>query len=325
MDANHFLPTYLTQPSQGQLDALTNTVASIKANKPKVIPAYSAAGLTSNITSFQPESESNYNAFSASVIRRFQAGLQINAAYTWSKAMDDATADVFSTVLTPRRPQDFQNVSGDYSRSALDHTHRLTIETIYDLPFFQHSNFVLKNVLGNWEIAPIYTYQSPEYATVQSGADANLNGDSAPDRTIINGAGVKGTGSDVTALKNSSGVTVAYLAANPNAYYIRAQSGALATSGRNTLPIRPTDDVDATVTKRLSLNPRYSLEFSAQAFNLLNHPQFLSGSINTINSNGDTSASTSNFVRAYSALFNQPEKAFASNARSLQLSLKLNF
>ena len=34
------------------------------------------------------------------------------AAYTWSHLEDDATATNFSTYLTPRRAQDFQNWSG---------------------------------------------------------------------------------------------------------------------------------------------------------------------------------------------------------------------
>lgn len=185
VDATHFLPTYTSQPSQAQLDSLTNTVANIRAARPALIPAFAAAGFTRNITSFGPFAGSNYNALSGSLIRRFHNGLQLDAAYTWSKTMDNATADVFSTVLTPRRAQDWQNPGGEYSRSALDHTHRLSIETIYDLPFYKNRNWFLKNLVGNWEVAPIYTYQSPEYATVTSGIDANLNGDSAGDRTVI--------------------------------------------------------------------------------------------------------------------------------------------
>lgn len=325
VDATHFLPTYTAAPSQAALDSLTNTVASIKAARPAVIPAYSAAGFTSNITSFGPYAESNYNGLSASLVRRFQSGLQVDLAYTWSKTMDDATADVFSTVLTPRRPQNFQNVAADYSRSALDHTNRLSAEMIYDLPFFKNSNWLLKNVVGNWEVAPIYTYQSPEYATVQSADDANLNGDSAPDRTIINPNGVKGTGSDVTPLTNSSGVTVAYLAKNPNAYYIRAQLGALANASRNTLPLRPTDDLDATAVKRINFTERLAIEFQAQAFNVLNHPQFISGYINQINSFGDTGGTTRQFLEPQNNLFNHPEEVFPSNARTLQLAGKLIF
>lgn len=213
------------------------------------LPNYLAAGFTSNITSYQPWSQSNYNGLSGSLIRRFQNGLQMNFAYTWSKAMDDATADVFSTVISPRRPQDSQNIAADYSRSALDHTNRFTAEVIYDTPFFKHSTWLLKNVASNWEIAPIYTYQSPEYATVQSGTDSNLNGDSAPDRVVVNQQGAHGTGSGVSALysparaflcgNDDSGAPitqcsanlVGYAVANPNAYYITAGQGALARGG----------------------------------------------------------------------------------------------
>ena len=54
---------------------------------------------------------------------------------------------------------------------------------VYDLPFFKNGNWFMKNVVGNWRFSPIYTYESPEWATVQSAKDANLNGDSAGDRT----------------------------------------------------------------------------------------------------------------------------------------------
>ena len=64
-------------------------------------------------------------------------------------------------------------------------------------------------------MAPIYTYESPEYVTVLSQDDANLNGDVASDRAIVNPAGQAGIGSAVTPLTNSAGQTVAYLANNP--------------------------------------------------------------------------------------------------------------
>ena len=72
-------------------------------------------------------------------------------------------------------------------------------------------NWLLKNIVGNWEIAPVYVYQSGQHVTPQSGTDSNLNGDSAPDRTIINPSGDAKLGSAVTALKNSAGDTVALL------------------------------------------------------------------------------------------------------------------
>lgn len=316
-----FQPTTIDSP-----DALTLT--QVKANRPNFVPAYTNAGFgDTSIVAFEPWSESNYNGLALQLTRRFFNGLLMNAAYTWSKTMDDATADVFSTYLTPRRPQDFQNVGADYSRSALDHTHRLTVAMVYDLPFFNHSSWFLKNTLGNWEVAPVYTYQSPEYATVQSNVDANLNGDAAGDRVFINKAGKKGTGTTVTAITDPAAGddVVGYYADDPNAYYVAAGAGTLPTASRNTLPIRPINDFDATAVKRFSFGERWKFEFQAQVWNVLNHSQYLPGSINNINSLGYTDGATHSFLIPGETTFNHPEAVFSNNPRSMQLATKLIF
>ena len=140
----------------------------------------------------------------------------------------------------------------------------------------------MKNLVGNWEIAPVYTYQSGQPATAQSNFDSNFNGDSAPDRTVVNPAGNPGVGSGTTALTNSAGDTVAFLATNPNAAYITAPKGALPTGGRNTLNLPPTDDIDITLLKRFNINERFRFEFSARAFNIFNHPQYVGGYLNDV-------------------------------------------
>src|SRR5258708_12256185 len=91
---------------------------------------------------------------------------------------------------------------------------------MYDLPFFKHGNWLEKNVVGNWQFSPIYTYQTAQWMTVQSATDANGNGDSAADRAIFNPAGVPETGSGVTPLKNPVGDVAAYFATNPPAHSI---------------------------------------------------------------------------------------------------------
>src|SRR3984893_16460730 len=234
----HFLPTFFQQPSQATLDALPNTLTSLKAPG-SFIPEYVAAGFGSNIVGDTPNGSSNYHGMQTQLSRRFSNGLMFQAAYTYSRTIDNSTADFFSTSLTPRRPQDFENFNAERSVSPLSRTHRFTIAAVYDLPFFKSGNWLMKNVVGNWGFSPIYTYESPEWADVQSANDANLNGDSAGDRAIFNPSGVSGTGSGVSALKAVSGPNagqvVAYLANVPTAQYIVAGSGALANSGRNTL------------------------------------------------------------------------------------------
>jgi hypothetical protein len=313
-----------------------NTLAGVLTNS-NIIAAWSAQDFTGKITSYQPYSESNYNGGSISVVRRMKEGLAINGAYTYSKTMDDATASTFSTILTPRRQQNSQCIACDYSRSALDRTNRISLAFVYDLPYFKHSNFLLKNIAGNWEIAPIYIYESPEYATVLSGTDANENGDSI-DRAIINPNGVRGTASKVNPVYSSNlaaacgtattcnGNLVGYVAVNPNAYYIQAGAGTLPNDERNTLPGRPIDNIDVSAVKRISFTERYSFEFHAEAFNVLNHPQYVAGTLDNV-SLTQTNADSNAFLLASSptTIFNHPEKLFASNARTMQLSAKFIF
>ena len=318
-----FLPTFLTTPDAATIAGLGTTLAQINA-QPRILPAFTAAGFPNGITSFQPLGQSIYHGLQTQLTRSYSNGLQLLAAYTWSHLIDNSTADVFSTLLTPRRPQNSQNFAADMSTSALDRRQRLSLEAIYDVPFFKgSSSWMAKNLLGNWKLVPTWQLQSPEFYTPQSGVDSNLNGDSAPDRTIINPNGVPGTGSAVTPLKNGAGDTVGYVAINPNAQYIQAGKGALATAGRNTLATPRTNNWDMAVVKRFNTSERTNIEFTAQAFNIFNHSQFIPGSVNTVNSIGYTGIT--GFVRVNSGAFNDPTQAFANNARVMQLVAKFNF
>ena len=133
------LPTYLTAPSQGQLDSLPVTLAQINARS-RYVPAFSAAGFgdadPSNpgaaIVGFMPWGSSFYNGLALQLTRRFARGLQGQAAYTWSHNLDNSTATHFSTLLSPRRPQDFRDLRNEWSDSPLDHRQRLTLSWLYE-------------------------------------------------------------------------------------------------------------------------------------------------------------------------------------------------
>jgi len=324
------LPLYLSQPSQATLNALPLTLSQLTTEAgTHVLPAYAAAGFANYITAFMPLGNSIYHGLATSLSRRFSNGLQFNIAYTWSHNIDDSTAEVFSTVTTPRRPQDFQDLRAERADSALDHRHRATVTMLYDLPFFQGSqNWLMKNVVGNWEFAPIYTYQTGSWATLQSVADSNLNGDSATDRVIVNPAGSATIGSGVTALTNTAGSTVAYLADNPNARYITAGRGAYPNAARNTYRLPPIQNVDISVMKRFNITERMSLQLIGQASNLFNHPQYIGGWLNDV-APADTSVTTSvqvrNFLNPANTTFNRPDQVFPSNPRLMQIAAKFTF
>ncbi|MBV9940076.1 MAG: TonB-dependent receptor [Acidobacteriaceae bacterium] len=323
------LPVYWANPGQATLNSLTNTLSGINAAfaaKGNIIPAYLAAGFTGIVTSYQPLGNSIYHGLATQLTRRFTNGLQIQGSYTLSHNIDDSTAEVFSTYLTPRRSQDSTNLRQDRASSALDHRNRLTLQVIYDLPYFKQRNWFLKNLVGNWEFLPVYTYQTGTLYTIQSGADSNLNGDSAGDRVFVNpNGGNPSLGSGTTSLKNSAGQVVGYLVTNPNAKYATAPRGTLPNAGRNTGMLNPINDIDFAATKRFNFTERASFSITAQVYNILNHPQYVGGSINDVGAIGATSTNQHNFTIPTSSYFGLASQVFSSNPRTMVLVAKFNF
>ena len=179
--------------------------------------------------------------------------------------------------------------------------------------------------MGNWEIAPIYSYQTGTWYTVQAGTDANLNGDSAGDRAWVNPAGNPNIGSGTTPLKNSAGDTVAFLVNNPAAGYAATPKGALATAGRNTMRNNPIDNIDATIAKSFNVTEKYQLQFAGRFFNILNHPQYVGGYISDVAPIGFTGTAVHNYTIPSTSLFDLPSQVFSSNPRGITISAKFLF
>ena len=325
VNGSNALPFYTTAPSQATLNGLSSTLANLSAIS-SLDPVYAAAGFTSTITSYQPWGNSTYHGWANQLTRRFSNGLQFMAAYTFSHNIDDSTAEVFSTYTTPRRPQNIRNLSADRASSALDHRHRLTYQVLYDTPWFKSSkNWAMKNLVGNWEIAPIYTYQTGTWFTVQSGVDSNLNGDTGGDRAYVNAGGNPLIGSGTSALTNSAGATVAYLITNPAAGYVTAPKGTLSTAGRNTERMNPTNDIDATIAKNVAINEKFKVQFAGRFFNILNHSQYIGGNISDVAPIGFTSTQVHNFTIPSTSVFHQASQVFSSNPRTIAISAKFIF
>ena len=327
--ATRNIPTYLQTPSTAQLAALPLTLGDLTAGSNN---SYAPYGFGGTVTSDLSRGNSTYNGLAVQANKRFSRGLQFVGSYTWSHLISDSDAEFFSTVLSPRRAADSQNWRAERADSAFDRRQRFTFAPIWEAPWLQHDrNWFLKNLAGNWVLTGTYTAESPEYATVQSNYDANLNGDTV-DRAILNVGGAKGTGSGITALNRLGQAvaignpgTVAYVATNPNAQYILTGPGAYSTLGRNTLPTRGINNVDFSAVKRFSIREHKTLEFSATAFNLFNHAQFVPGAISNAYPT-DTHASTGrNFLIPGTRIFDDFSQAYSNNPRNLVLAARLLF
>jgi hypothetical protein len=328
------LPTFLQMPSASALAGLTETLGQLQSIPRNTLAQY---GFPNNIVGYHPWGNSRYDGLALQMTKRYSKHFQMIAAYTWSHNFDDSTATNFSTILSPRRAQDYQNLRAEWASSALDRRQRFTFTPIYDFRPFQNGNWLMKNIVGNWTISGTYTFQSPEYITIQSGDDANLNGD-ALDRTIINPAGNFTTGSAVTGY-TAAGVAVpagtscssgacknivAYVANTPNARFITAGLGALSNSGRNNYPLAHINNFDASLRKSINFTERIKFDIGVQAFNLFNHSQFVGGFINDVAPDQTETVSTA-FLQAKNSQFGNYPGYFPSNSRTAQLTAHITF
>jgi len=338
VSAANYIPTYFTMPSATTFASLGKTLGQVESY---IVPGGTAAepydsmatlGFTSPILDFAPQAYSAYNGLAVQMNKRYSNNFQYLAAYTWSHMLDDASGVFSASALSPRRAQNFQDMAAEWASSALDRRQRLTLTPIYDWKPFSNGNWLMKNILGNWRISGTYTYQSPEYVTPQSQSiyDSMLTGGEGIARTVVNPAGAANAGTDVTAY-NSAGQpvapgdpsTVAYVANNPNARYVLAGTGALPNAGRNTLAMKPTDNIDMSIVKRFVVTERIRFEVGAQFFNVLNHAQFTGGLLSDVAPYA--AGPYAPYLTPGNPLFARFDQFYTSNSRVGQLSAHITF
>ncbi len=108
----------------------------------------------------QASESSGYNGFTASVRQRASHGVTLNAAYTFSKAIDQASK------LDGAEHVDAFNDSLNRGLADFDVRHRLAFTTLWSLPSPHGSGFMNK-LLGGWELTNVTILQSgPPFSVI---------------------------------------------------------------------------------------------------------------------------------------------------------------
>ena len=103
------------------------------------------------VTAFPPLANGIYHGVSVDFNHRVGHGLTLRANYTYSKNMDDATNELFSSRVNPRRAQDWRHLSDDWARSTLDVPSKLAISWVYDLPSSHADNGFVRGFANGWQ------------------------------------------------------------------------------------------------------------------------------------------------------------------------------
>ena len=126
---------------------------------PDQIPVFS------NIFAQNTIANSAYNSLQANLEKRFSNGLQLQAAYTFSKSMDQASS--FEDLLNPFDPRRTRSLS------LFDARHRFVVSYYYELPIPKFSG-VKSAILDGWAVSGITQLQSGFPVHIQDGNDHEL-------------------------------------------------------------------------------------------------------------------------------------------------------
>ena len=199
-----------------------------------------------NITQVEGVGNSSYNALWTTVSRRFSAGLQFNASYTWSKSIDYNSL----SSPTPITVQNSYDLRSDRGLSDFDARHRLVVSGIYELPFKGN------RIKEGWQLAAILQEQS--------GNPVNI----ITTNTTVNGV-ANTLRPDVVGPVNIVGSVERWF--DTTAFAPVARFGNL---GRNVIIGPGFSNVDFSVLKNIKLDERMRMQFRAECFDLLNHANF---------------------------------------------------
>ncbi len=217
----------------------------------------------------QPRYMSNYHSLQVSAQVRMANVSQVNLAYTFSKNLTNSPNDRSGF------PQDSYDLRSEYQRAALDRTHVLTLDYVYELPFLREQRGFVGKTLGGWQASGIITFNtglpfspatsSLDYAglgLINTGptarpnlrCDPNLN---APQtvaqyyNTACFQTNPPLTGEGSTGLQNTPG-----------------------NSGRGVIQGPPTTRVDFTMAKNIRFKETRQVQFRAEMFNIFNHTNY---------------------------------------------------
>ncbi|MBZ5681628.1 MAG: TonB-dependent receptor [Acidobacteriia bacterium] len=119
----------------------------------------------SNIFAQDTIANSSYNSFQANLEKRFSNGLQLQAAYTFSKSIDQASS--FEDILNPFNPLRTRALS------VFNAAHRFVLSYYYELPIRKFSG-AAGQVLNGWAVSGITQFQSGFPIHLQSFDDNEL-------------------------------------------------------------------------------------------------------------------------------------------------------
>jgi Carboxypeptidase regulatory-like domain/TonB dependent receptor len=231
------------------------------------------------------DSTASYNSLQLQATKRMSQGFQAQAAYTWSRCIDDGNNSDF--FLNSIQSLPFYIHSIRHGNCDMDQRQNFVFSSFWNLPGPRQG--VAMHILGGWQLGGIVTLSTGSPFTPQISGDPLGQGNAtpfdAPDRLDIPGCG------NVT----NPGNVNSYLRLNcfsppvaPASFAAMCQPAApsvasvipntcmnlLGNAGRNQIFGPGLADVDFSVFKNIRISERFAVQLRSEFFNLFNHANF---------------------------------------------------
>jgi hypothetical protein len=233
--------------------------------------AFASVGLIADNNS------SNYNALQVSFSRQLSTTLTFQVSYSWSKSLDYVSslnlAGSAPTLVAGENDlaQNPFNLRAEYGPSLFDATHRVVLSGTYTLPRWKGAPAPFRVAVNGWQANTIINLASGTPFTVYDSDNAPMQG-TAPEIS-----GFASSRPDVVGNANAGPHT-------PNEWVSRsafqqltpaANPGQFGNEGRNAIRGPGIATADISLFKSFRVTEKSFLQFRVEAFNALNHPNFM--------------------------------------------------
>jgi hypothetical protein len=310
---------------QGLGNSQTVSVSYVGASGRRLLQTLGALNPNPNLYAVRVvtnSGSSSYDALQARFQRRLSHGLQALASYTWSHSIDTGSAGSTALASNIYVPSDI--AGSNRGPSDFDVRNAFSAALTYDVPS-PRGSAVAKAILGGWSTKNILQARSalPVDVTVTqfSRFSGGLSGDVRPD--VVAGQPPYLFGPQYPGGKAFNPAALAPPPLDP-VTHLPMQQGTL---GRNSLRGFGATQWDFSAHREFPIRESLKLQFRAEMFNVLNHPnfgppsgKFGQGGFGVASQMFGSSLNNQNLGGgAFSALYQ------VGGPRSVQLALKLSF
>jgi hypothetical protein len=253
-----------------------------------------------------------YNSFQVSADRRYSNGLKVGVAYTIGKSEDNGS-DKRNVVWNT------YDDTGFWGPSNYDRRHVFNFYYIYDLPWMQGQDTLMKNLLGGWQISgatfmrsgtPFSVVRTNDIAGVGDGGFGQPYNVSGDVKAGANGQLSNGVGQDNNFWFNPAAFTA-------------PAAGTFGNAPRNLIYNPGQVQWDIALFKNFRIGGDRRLQFRAEFFNFPNHPN-LGGGGNQTGAQQNALAGGLGYADPNNANFGRITTK-TDDRRDIQLSLRFLF